>query len=232
MKNLKIISPDYPRIPHLNKKISSMTWDDISLESELIFPFTCYIQEKIDGSNIGFSWNDRAPIVRNRNHILKKSYIEKNTPAKLQFRSAWNWCHDHKKDIETISRLCESDITIYGEWLVCLHSLNYDLLPDWFVAYDIYSVEDKKFFSPDFVEKLLLKTNISYIKPELKTFNNVEEIVKFSELKSNYRNGIREGIVLKTTSGNFLENIFKVVNKYFVRRENFMESILVKNKLI
>ena len=76
IKNLRTIAPDYPRIPHLDKSISTMTHDDIVTETGIQFPLECWVQEKVDGANLGVSWTS-APVLRNRNNILKKGYIEK-----------------------------------------------------------------------------------------------------------------------------------------------------------
>jgi hypothetical protein len=224
------IAPEYWRIPHFNKEISNMTHDDIELESPIDFPLECFVQEKVDGANIGISWQD-GPILRNRNHILKKGYIEKNTPAKLQFRPAWNWLHKHEEEIKMISDLCYSPITIYGEWMLAKHSIYYDKLPDLFLAYDIWSVEDQNFLSPDVVSGLLDKTSILYIKPKRMILNSIKEVISLSELQSDYRDGIREGIVIKTSNGRFVDKCFKVVNSQFERRQDFNE-ILIKNKII
>ncbi len=224
------IAPDYWRIPHFNKEISNMTHDDIELESPIDFPLECFVQEKVDGANMGISWQD-GPILRNRNHILKKGYIEKNTPAKLQFRPAWNWLHKHEGEIKMISDLCYSPITIYGEWMFAKHSIYYDRLPDLFLAYDIWSVEDREFFSPDIVSELLDKTSISYIRSKKIILNSIKEVISLSEIESDYRDGTREGIVIKTSNGRFVDKCFKVVNKQFERRQDFNE-VLLKNKTI
>jgi hypothetical protein len=75
------------------------------------------------------------------------------------------------------------------------------------------------------------QTNIKFIKPELKTFNNISEIVVESEKLSKYRNGVREGIVIKLSDGRKVTESFKIVNKMFERREDFNEE-LIKNKII
>jgi hypothetical protein len=224
------IAPDYWRIPHFNKEISNMTHDDIELESPIDFPLECYVQEKVDGANMGISWFD-GPILRNRSHILKKGYIKRDTPAKLQFRPAWNWLHQHEDDIKLISELCYSPVTIYGEWLYAKHSIYYDKLPDLFLAYDIWSVEDREFLSPEIVSELLDKTNIKYINSSKITINSINDVIKLSEVKSQYRDGMTEGIVIKTSNDRFIDKCFKVVNKNFKRREDFNE-ILLKNKTI
>jgi atypical dual specificity phosphatase len=231
LRNLRNLSPDYPRIPHLSKDISNMTHDDIQLETNIQFPLTAWVQEKLDGANMGISWIS-GPVLRNRNHILKKGYIEKETPAKLQFRPAWNWLHAHDKEIRQISNECMSPITIYGEWCYAKHSIEYNKLPDLFMAYDIYSLEDREFLSPDVVERLLSKTTIKYIKPHKVIFNNINEIVQYSEMNSDYKDGIREGIVLKISNDRFVTKSFKVVNKYFMRRENFNDVDIIKNKTL
>jgi hypothetical protein len=84
-------------------------------------------------ANLGVSWTT-GPIIRNRNNILKKGYIEKETPAKLQFRPTWNWVHQHNKEIQWISKQLHSNILIFGEWMYAKHSLEYDKLPDLFFS--------------------------------------------------------------------------------------------------
>lgn len=228
--NKRSIAPDYHRIPHLNKEISNMTHDDIQLDSDIVYPFDCFVQEKVDGANMGVSWND-GPILRNKEHILSKGYSKIRTPAKQQFTSAWNWIHKHENDIKEVATLWESPVTIFGEWLFAKHSIYYDRLPDVFIAYDIWSVDDRKFLSPELVKKLLEQTDIKYIRPDKMIFNSISEIVKESQRPSDYRNGIVEGIVIKTSKGYFCEDVFKVVNRHFVRRMDFNDE-LIKNKLI
>lgn len=227
-RNKREISPEYPRIPHFNKEISQMTHDDIFIEEDIRFPLECYVQEKIDGSCVGASWYDGAAVLRNRSHILKKGYSKIRTPSKEQFKSAWNWVNDHRKDIQSISKILMSDVTIYGDYMFAYHSVKYNKLPDWFIAYDIWVVEDNKFLAPNRVEDLLSKTNISYIKPVKTTLNDVSDVIKMSELPSDYTDGVREGIVIKTVDGDFMKDSYKVVNKFFVRRDDFNDE-LIKN---
>ncbi len=230
MKQHKAIAPDYPRIPHLVG--SNTTHDDITSLNEIEFPCSFYVSEKIDGSNCRIAWQD-GPVLGNRTHILRKGYM-KDTPAKIQFRSAWNYVHDHELDIKIIEKEFGSKITIYGEYCYALHSLNYNKLPDYFIAYDIWSVDDHKFLSPDKFTELISKTSIKYVKNELKTFNSFNEIIKESERLSTYRDGIVEGVVLKisTKDNMFTNETFKFVNSKFIRREDFNTTTLIKNTLL
>lgn len=105
-------------------------------------------------------------------------------------------------------------------------SLFYDNLPDVFLAYDIWLVEEGRFLDADVVESLLSKTSIKYIKPIKMTFNSILDIVKYSEGQSSYRNGRKEGIVIRTN-----DNVFKVVNRFFERRDDFNLSDPIKNRI-
>lgn len=229
--NKRTVSPEFHRIPHFNRDISNMTHDDIVPDLPIDLPLDCFVQEKIDGASMGISWLNDGPILRNRENILKKGYSKIKTPAKKQFTSAWNWIHAHEDDIKEVEKIWQSPITIYGDWMFAQHSIHYDNLPDWFIAYDIWSVEDNKFLSPEIVDKLLSKTQISYIKPDETVFNSISQIVESSERKSIYRDGKVEGIVIKTSNKEFLDKTWKVVNKYFERRNDF-NDLLIKNKVV
>lgn len=223
--------PEYKRTPHLDSKISNMTHDDILYEGSIKFPLECYVQEKLDGANMRVSWSN-GPVVGNRKHILKKGFLKTKTPAKRQFTYSWNWIHSHEKDILKAFDVWGGELTIYGEWCYYTHSISYNKLPDFFIAYDIYSHDDQKYLSPDIVENILSQTNIKYIAPIRKTFKSINEIVELSEQTSKYRDGHCEGIVIKIPDGNFYSESFKIVNKYFERKNNFNESCIVKNKLL
>lgn len=70
-----------------------------------------------------------------------------------------------------------------------------------------------------------------FIKPTKMTFDDISDVVRVSELPSEYRNGIREGIVIKLSDGRKVTESFKIVNKFFERREDFNDE-LIKNKVI
>ena len=59
----------------------------------------------------------------------------------------------------------------------------------------------------------------------------MSEIISVSEKVSEYRTGIVEGIVLKTSKGEFLNETWKVVNKHFERTTDFSER-MVKNQVV
>lgn len=229
MKSRKDIAPDYPRIPHL-VGVSNLYDDDIEVDVE--FGKDGYVQEKVDGANSGVSWMD-GPILRNRKHILHKGYM-KDTPAKKQFVPMWNWLHEREDDLKEIMKRWQGQVTVYGEWLLAKHSLEYNKLPDFFLAYDVWSCEDNKFISPSKLKELFKGTKITYITPEkirLNTFGDIKEVL---DRPSIYRNGIREGVVIKLPDATdaWIDSMFKVVRADFKRDDKWVEKNITKNKIL
>ena len=40
-----------------------------------------------------------------------------------------------------------ADLILFGEWCAANHSIGYDRLPDWFLVFDVYDQQAKRFFS-------------------------------------------------------------------------------------
>lgn len=154
----------------------------------------------------------------------------KDTPAKKQFVPMWNWLHEREDDIKNIMKKWGGQVTIYGEWLYAKHSIAYDNLPDYFLAYDVWSCEEKKFITPNKFEELFDGTNIHYIKPKLIDLNSYNDIKLILDEPSEYRSGIKEGVVVKIADENWITNTFKVVRSDFNRTETFNEDKLIKNE--
>jgi hypothetical protein len=49
------------------------------------------------------------------------------------------------------SRLTETlgDLVLFGEWCASFHTVRYDALPDWFLAFDVYDRGRAGFWSAD-----------------------------------------------------------------------------------
>lgn len=231
INELKGICPFYPRMPHFDRIISNTTTDDIVVDG-VTLPIDAWVSEKVDGANMAASWINGGPVIRNRDHILKKGWQKTETPAKLQFRPAWNWAHGNRKEIIKISDMLETSVSLYGEWMNFKHSIFYDKLPDLFLVYDVYLPEEREFISPKLFNEVMTETNLHFIKNQKIMIKDKSHLVELSEMPSDYiKSGRREGIVVKTGEGRWRETSFKVVNKYFVRREDFNEEI-IQNKVV
>jgi hypothetical protein len=87
--------PAFPSTPHLPYKPNMAVGDFAASESDAASLFASdevYIFEKVDGANCAVMLDDDGEfLVRNKDHILKKGFLKKETPAKMQFRRLWNW---------------------------------------------------------------------------------------------------------------------------------------------
>jgi hypothetical protein len=211
-----------------------MTSDDI--DGQPVFGSLYWSQEKVDGANCGMGWTEDGPLIRNRSKILNKSFDgRKHTPAKKQWTPAWNWAYEHEEGIREITTRYGSPLTIYGEWLWAEHSLHYEMLPDWFLAYDLWDGREQKFLAPEAAAELFVDTGISWI-PSFPVTLTPESIQQEIDMPSGYRCGIREGSVFKSvqSTGNALwvGQAFKVVRADFDRQtDDWNERPMKRNRL-
>lgn len=228
----KRILPEFPKTRHLPWKPNTVRGDLVVSEDEakVIFenPRT-FVQEKVDGANSGMALVNGEPIIRNREHILRKGFM-KDTPAKKQFASIWGWFYDHKENFETLNNLL-GPVSVYGEWMVQIHGMVYDALPDWFLAYDVYDYETEKFFDPELAMDALQKAGFSVV-PTLKVgVSSYEELEKLANDNSPFAAIPREGVYVKVSDGKWQVDRFKMVRQGFVQGGLFDNKTLRKNRL-
>jgi len=228
----KRIIPEFPRTRHLPWKPNTVRGDLVVSEDDakVIFenPFT-YVQEKVDGANSGMALVNDEPIVRNREHILRKGFM-KDTPAKKQFASIWGWFYDHKENFQKLNDLL-GPVSVYGEWMVQIHGMVYENLPDWFLAYDVYDYEVEKFHDPKVSMEALVECGFSVV-PTLKSGpTSYEELEKFANEPSAFAPTPREGVYVKTSDGQWQTDRFKMVRQGFVQGGLFDNKVLRKNRL-
>lgn len=218
---------EYPKIPYLIKHAAG-GFDPV--EPEMLASIKkhaqVFVQEKLDGASARICWDGVGePMVGNRKHILKKGYVERDTPAKLQFRPLWNWLYENRKKFEIVSAEFDQPVIIYGEWLWAKHSIGYDALPDYFVAYDLLS-ED--LFKPvGFTLELLQKAG--FVTPPLLatlTEPTLEELQKLAIGPSAFGKEAREGIMVRGGT-----RMAKLVAESFTPRTDFNETEMIKNGL-
>lgn len=221
---------EYPKISYLIKH-SASGFDPV--EPEVLATLTkqtkIVVQEKIDGASVRICWDgEGAPLVGNRKHILNKGYVERDTPAKLQFRPLWNWIYDNKAKFAALSAEFAEPVIVYGEWLWAKHSRSYDALPDFFIAYDLLS-ED--LFKPvDLSLELLIKAGfetpaiIEVIDPASDA--TMEKLIALAVGPSAYGKEEREGIMVRGGT-----RLAKIVATSFVPRTDFNETDMVRNAL-
>lgn len=241
MKELKKVLPDFPRTSHLPYKavfgVNLSSDDSIASPESSSVIFTdlpIFIEEKIDGANCGMCLYEGHPVIRNRSHILNKGYL-KDTPAKIQFRYAWNWFYDNKEKFEKLNELAGFEVGVYGEWLYALHGIRYDKLPSYFVAYDLFDWYPLKFIATSKARELLVAAGFS-VPPLLHTgkVESWEQLETLCNEQSAFSTiDKREGLYVKISDsdGKYLADRYKMVRSDYVQGCNWDLRTITKNKL-
>ena len=129
----------FPRTPHIYGSIHIEKGDSVlNKESSeiLLRSQKLLLQEKVDGSNIGISFdNNGNPIFQNRGQVI-------NPKEDIEFHKLRDW-YD-LNDGNLFDLLGENEI-LFGEWLYYTHTIPYDRLPSFFMAFDILNREKEKF---------------------------------------------------------------------------------------
>jgi hypothetical protein len=232
MKQNKKYLPDYPRTPHVPYK-ANLGVNDVLASNEdakiIMQSKKVEITEKIDGANCGMALINGEPVIRNHTHILNKAY-SKNTPAKKQFASIFNWFYQNKKKFEILNE--QGSFSVFGEWLVAQHGILYDALPEWFIAFDLYDYKAEQFIESISARKILQESGFELV-PQLfyGEITNFEQIHQMTTGVSAFTSSLMEGVYLKLTTGDYISHRFKMVREDFVQGALWDTKALKKNSL-
>lgn len=143
----------FPSTPYIDveNNVNIRTDKVLSKEEVRIFlAHEIYVEEKIDGANLGISFNDKGEcLLQNRGDYLY-------SPLDGQWALLNNWLDIHEDDIfENLT----NEYILFGEWCYATHSIKYEALPDWFVAFDIFDKKENKFFSVQRRDEMLERMN-------------------------------------------------------------------------
>lgn len=103
---------------------------------EMLFDGEVVITEKLDGANAGIFRKDGETFPQKKGNKMDMSH-----PQFTFFKNQWMYENMHK-----IEKLPDN-IVVYGELLRCVHTVKYENLPDWFLVFDIYDLEQERYLS-------------------------------------------------------------------------------------
>jgi hypothetical protein len=234
VKHLKKILPDYPRTQHIPWKPNTARGDLVAPERECSILFTSdkvSVEEKVDGAQCGMALYEGHPVIRNSDHILAKGYV-KETPAKKQFASVFNWFYKYQERFEKLNDLA-GPVGVYGEWMVAQHGLEYDNLPELFIAFDLYDYESHQFLCSEQARLYLLAAGFTVV-PQVfyGRLDNYEQLEDFANADSQFTTkGPREGVYVKVSDNQWITHRFKMVRQGFVQGSLWNHKQLKKNCL-
>lgn len=140
----------YPRTRHLEG--SRKQFGDEDLKNA---PFCeiagkyLVLEEKVDGANCGVSFGEDGKMyLQSRGHFLDGGYGERQ----FDLFKLWAGCFE-----ENLRQLLGNRYVMYGEWLYAKHTVFYDSLPHYFMEFDIFDKETKRFCSTKRRKELLYK---------------------------------------------------------------------------
>ncbi len=163
------------------------------------------IEEKIDGANLGISFSTEGEMLfQNRGNYLIK-------PFKGQWKPLEEWAN--RKGTFLFDILYDRYI-LFGEWCFLTHSVFYNSLPDWFIAFDIFDRMDNCFLSVErrnhFAEQMGIKT-VPFIAKERIMIETIDKYIG----KSAFGDELCEGIYLRMESDDKLIKRAKYVRNSF-----------------
>ncbi len=215
----------FPTTPHISSHSIMERTDKVLEKFEIsdLLSHEIIIEEKIDGANLGISFNDNGTIqLQNRGHIL-------SAPLLGQWKPLRNWIQIHE---DRLFDVLEDRYILFGEWCYAKHSIYYTKLPDWFLVFDVYDTVERRFFSVDRRNNFVSQLYLSNVPLIAKGKFSIDDLL-FMQPKSHYSDEKCEGIYIRYELGNWLEKRAKLVQKDFFQDIDlhWSKKCIVPNKL-
>jgi len=130
----------YPRTHHLEGSRLQPGDEDLdSVPFDAIFGRHIVVEEKLDGANAGLRFDAAGELLlQSRGHFLTGGVREKHFNLFKQWASAI---------AHRLRPALGERYALYGEWLYAKHTVYYDLLPHYFLEFDILDLETGEFLS-------------------------------------------------------------------------------------
>lgn len=163
----------YPRTPHIqgsrlqpgDEDLSQRPFSDVAGKSVVL-------EEKIDGANSAISFTENGELrLQSRGHFLTGGYRERHYDLLKQ----WAVVQQSK-----LYEVLGSRYIMYGEWMYAKHSIYYDMLPHYFMEFDVLDRETNRFLDTSSRHELLKNLPVCHV-PVLASgkFNNLDEVLKY-----------------------------------------------------
>ncbi|HQP24973.1 MAG TPA: RNA ligase family protein [Smithellaceae bacterium] len=216
----------FPTTPHLTILGDIQIRDDkVMTESERneFIQHEIIVEEKVDGANLGISFDIEGNVrVQNRGAYLQ-----------LQGGGQWKKLKDWLAPrTETLFEQLTDRYILFGEWCYAQHSIFYNLLPDWFLGFDVYERSTTRFYSCMARDKIFQKLGISQV-PKIGcgrfSFPELKRLLS----KSRFGDDPAEGLYLRLDKGDYLVQRAKLVRPAFIQtvEQHWSRSGIKPNRL-
>jgi RNA ligase len=201
----------FPSTPHLAWLGSQPVRNDkvmTSNEAAAMLAAEVTIEEKIDGANLGISFDARGDIhFQNRGNWLEGKFTG-------QWERLRGWAAAQEQSLR--EHLPHGHV-LFGEWCYARHSVGYDHLPDWFIAFDIYDSLETRFWSTVRRNHILERIGIPPVPKVAHGRFCIEELMNMLDAQSDFSTSLREGVYLRQENEDWLIHRAKLVRPEFVQ---------------
>lgn len=203
----------FPHTPHLawlsggaprGDKVLSDTQVRAMLSQDVV------VEEKVDGANVGISISEHGEILaQNRGRYLRPG----DHP---QYGPLWPWLATRTTSLrETLGQ----DLILFGEWCFALHSVRYDRLPDWFLAFDVYDRRARAFWSSERRNELLVPLAAQPVPELLRGRTSLTALIELVERSASRVSSTKlEGVYVRSEAHGLLQARAKIVRPEFVQQ--------------
>lgn len=230
----------YPRTPHLQGSRLQSGDEDLSQRRFAeIAGRHVVLEEKIDGANSAISFSDDGELrLQSRGHFLTGGNREKHYDLLKQWAAVQR---------DKLNAVLGSRYIMYGEWMYAKHSIYYDLLPHYFMEFDVLDRESGRFLDTPSRRELLKDLPISSV-PVLAagTFTDREDILRYlgdsNYISANHMERLRaeaeqmgldaDQILRETDASRTMEGIYikveengEVVDRMKFVRRSFLQTV-------
>jgi hypothetical protein len=216
----------FPHTPHLIWLATTPCREDKVLspaEARAFLDAEVTVEEKVDGSNIGLSLDESGVLrVQSRGNYLTSG-------SHPQFQPLWPWVDARRFALIEALR---PGLMLFGEWCFALHSVPYNRLPDWFLAFDVYDRAQDRFWSCDRRDHWLNDLGLLPVPRLARGRLSMDRLLSLMGA-SRLSDGPMEGIYLRREQGPWLEQRAKIVRSEFVEGigKHWSDQPLEKNAL-
>jgi ATP-dependent RNA circularization protein (DNA/RNA ligase family) len=202
----------FPHTPHIAWLAAGTPRDDKVLspdEGKALLSQPVVVEEKLDGANMGISFNSEGVLhVQNRGQYLNKPYGG-------QFARLDEWLVVRE---DALFDALGDQLMLFGEWCAARHSLDYETLPDWFLAFDVYDRATGRFWSTRRRHELAKRLQVREVPRVSRGVTTLEELIEWVRAhRSHYRDGTLEGVVIRQEDEDWLLGRAKLVRPDFVQ---------------
>ena len=200
----------FPSTPHLTVLDGATVRDDkvlTPMERDRFLSHDVIVEEKIDGANLGISFDNAGAILaQNRGSILQE-------PMAGQWKTLPDWLSVHS---DRFFDVLTDRYILFGEWCYAKHSIFYDQLPDWFVGFDVFDSQAKRFVCRDVRDRILESLQL-HVVPRIASGLLTLREVTASLGQSHFGNAPAEGVYLRYDDGDWLKGRAKLVRPSFIQ---------------